>query len=477
MADIGEMLHAQIKADFEKRCAADGYITAIKRKIEKGTADMSDMSVYSRQLGARLRQAIESNVKEGDFTDGKIYFETARSILEPLLRDNYEDINAVCAEVQRELDKKQGIGLVPQKAAFPTERVRTVCGAVSTAEDFEQAQRRMASPAENITESFYSDYVEENADFRSSAGLDTYIERTDSSGCCAWCAALVGRYSYPDDVPDDIFRRHDNCSCDVSYVSSKGRQNVHTKKWETGKAQRIEYEASVPKPMRLTVEEAKAKEAEILAERTLTYRAKRGIIKAITVDDIVAADKGGTISKDVSETIIDTIKQMQSKEHFIFDDVAVVDFPDNPDGGTDVMRTNAIDVAGNPSVVLELNSKVFMGRNKAKMDRFFKGANNTTCNSLEDAVIHECGHAKTIYGRTYANYERIDTELSGDVFTKPIRGRSDGKSLKDLAGDVSELAQKDGLECIAECGVKLARGEEIAPELKAMYDTYISGGG
>lgn len=287
MADFGAELHDRIKADFERRCALDSYINAIRRKIENGKADMNDTSAYARQLGARLRQAIESNVREGDFTDGRIYFDTARSILEPLLRDNYEDINAVCEEVQRALDAKQGIGLQPQHADFPDERTRAACGGVAAAESSEKAVEVMGVTAESITKSMQVDFVQKNLDFRSQAGLDTYIERTDSSGCCSWCAALAGRYRYPDDVPRDIFRRHDNCTCDVSYVSNKGRQNVHSKKWTTpaaDMAKRIEYETSVPKPMKLTAEEARAKEAEILVQRALTYSANSGIINQTEVE-------------------------------------------------------------------------------------------------------------------------------------------------------------------------------------------------
>lgn len=48
---------------------------------------------------------------------------------------------------------------------------------------------------------------------------------------------------------------------------------------EQAKAQRIEYAASVPKPMKLTRAEAQAKQSEILAQRRLTYDRKRGKIQ------------------------------------------------------------------------------------------------------------------------------------------------------------------------------------------------------
>ena len=144
--------------------------------------------------------------------------------------------------------------------------------------------------AENITGSFQTDYIKKNAEFRSKAGLNCYIERKDGHNCCDWCAKLAGKYRYPDEVPKDVRRRHDNCTCDVSYASEKGRQNVHSKRWanEQAKAQRIAYAASLPKPMKLTKAEAIAKESEILTQRRLTYDRKRGIINEKSNKPIIA---------------------------------------------------------------------------------------------------------------------------------------------------------------------------------------------
>ena len=93
-------------------------------------------------------------------------------------------------------------------------------------------------------------------------------------------------------------------------------------------------------------------------------------------------------------------------------------------------------------------------------------------NNLMELVLHECAHAKTIRDKTYAAYEALDQELKGSVFRNPIPGRKDGKSLRDLAGDLSEYAQKDGLECISECHVLLDRGKTIDKDLKDFHDKY-----
>lgn len=278
--DIGIELHDKIKQAFDARCEKDSTLTHIKHKIENGTATMEDTSIYARRLGENLRKAIEGTTKPDDLPGEKMYYNIAQSILEPLLRDNYEDVNGICADVQQALDDKKGIGLKPQKASFPEERVRAAVNGAVVKETAEHAIQVLGRTAENITGSFQTDYIKKNAEFRSKAGLNCYIERKGGHNCCDWCRGLAGRYRYPDEVPKDVYRRHDNCTCDVSYVSEKRRQNVHSKQWanEQAKAQRIAYAASQPKPMKLTRAEAIAKESEILAQRRLTYDRKRGII-------------------------------------------------------------------------------------------------------------------------------------------------------------------------------------------------------
>ena len=43
--------------------------------------------------------------------------------------------------------------------------------------------------------------------------------------CCSRCAALEGRYRHPSEVPSDVYRRHDNCTCTVTYESGRGARS------------------------------------------------------------------------------------------------------------------------------------------------------------------------------------------------------------------------------------------------------------
>ena len=120
-------------------------------------------------------------------------------------------------------------------------------------------RRRMSSTPENITHSMADDYMKVNAEFRSKAGIDTYIERRDDGKCCEWCSKLAGRYRYPDQVPRDVFKRHDNCGCLVSYTTPGGmRQNVHSKRGWNDEDQR-EYLKQLDEEKKRKREERKAR--------------------------------------------------------------------------------------------------------------------------------------------------------------------------------------------------------------------------
>lgn len=93
-----------------------------------------------------------------------------------MLKDNYEFVNDLASQVQKSIDSKTKIQLNPQKAIYPIERINQVINAVSDVKaEWETIQRRLDSPVCTVTESFYDDYVKENAKFRNDSGLNCYI--------------------------------------------------------------------------------------------------------------------------------------------------------------------------------------------------------------------------------------------------------------------------------------------------------------
>lgn len=267
MEDIGEKLYELIQAEFEQLTARDVQLIGLSARIERGMATTRDISEYSLRLGTHLRTAIEHNVSADVLPNGRMYYNIADKILDQSLRNNYELVNDVAVRIQEAVDKQQDIHIRPQKADYPTERVRAAVGAASVPDiDEEKMIRRMGSPAENITAGFADDYMQVNAEFRSKAGMQAYIIRDDHSGCCPWCSKQAGKYAYPDDVPQDVYKRHDNCKCTVEYVTNGRKQNVHTKQQSmiSPEDRKRMAELSEKGSVRLSPEEAAAAENKAL---------------------------------------------------------------------------------------------------------------------------------------------------------------------------------------------------------------------
>ena len=243
------------------------------------------MEKYSRTLGNILTQSLKKFVTPDSLPDERLYYNIAQTVLEPMLKDNYEFVNDLASQVQKSIDSKAKIQLNPQKAIYPIERINQVINAVSDVNaEWETIQRRLDSPVCTVTESFYDDYVKENAKFRNDSGLNCYITRTASANCCKWCSSLAGRYAYSD-APPDIYRRHDNCTCTVTFENGKTRQDVWSKKtWEVKETPKENY-----KPKKFSNEQAKAVQQEnlqykgiknnLISEKLVDNPEKSGIMK------------------------------------------------------------------------------------------------------------------------------------------------------------------------------------------------------
>lgn len=227
--DVVPELKKAIETDFRTNMAKDAQVKAITKRIRDGTATLVDGHRYAEQAGKNLSKALRKNLTAETLPDGKLYYNIAKRTITPTLKNNYELVNKTASEIQEFLDYKAKIGLQSVKAQFPNERIIGLIDKM-TEDDItlEDALAWLDEPIVNNSEAFFDDYVKANADFRQSVGMKTTITRFVSSGCCTWCGDMAGTYDYKH-APDDIYRRHEHCRCDVVYESEKVVQNVWSK--------------------------------------------------------------------------------------------------------------------------------------------------------------------------------------------------------------------------------------------------------
>ena len=108
---------------------------------------------------------------------------------------------------------------------------------------------------------------------------------------------------------------------------------------------------------------------------------------------------------------------------------------------------------------ININSRILGGLTIKEADAMIANTKSNLPQSLKEAVIHECGHAKLIHGLSVEEVEKLYAAL-GNVHIEGI----------------SATAFSDGAECIAEVEVLLSRNAEVPKEAKALYDKYIRGG-
>lgn len=232
--------YKQLRTAIDKKLSTAPEFRAIVRRINSGKATFNDTSRYAQVISHIISRELSSAVL--DLSDRE-------SITAQLMRDSYDDINAVCARVQQAIDAQAGININPQQAAYPAERVQQFAHSLTdpTVED-SVIKRRAGAGSETITKSFHDDFIEKNAKFRNDAGLRCYIIRIGTN-CCDWCTEVAGKYEMGDQ-PEGIFRRHDNCDCTIIYdgqvlrgkLSDNGRRS---RTWEEVPDVNAEYSPPV----------------------------------------------------------------------------------------------------------------------------------------------------------------------------------------------------------------------------------------
>lgn len=215
-----------VREEVRERIRRDALLAKLRKKIDSGKATYADTAAYSIRSGKLLGEIFSRRLPE-------IPLEEREPLCVDLLHDQYIDINVAVDTVQRFRDEAQGFHLAPQHAPFDSKRGHQIGSSLrDLSKPVEVLQRRAKAATETTVKSMHDDRMKSEAKFRHNAGLDCRITRVAVNGCCPWCSDVAGRYRYGEE-PDDIYKRHDNCDCTVTFENGRKRQDVWSKReWE-----------------------------------------------------------------------------------------------------------------------------------------------------------------------------------------------------------------------------------------------------
>lgn len=236
MEDLTKKLLKAILDTYKKEINSNSQIKSILKKINNDKGDYKDAFGYAKELGKCLEKSFKSNISDDVLPDGKLDYYTAKNIIEPMCKENYNKISNRCMTIQTVLNKKSHIGIKGIKPLYKQDKVNGLINYISDAGKYSYREKSFLQALNTYSKSIVDDSVKTNADFHLNSGLNPRIIRRTSGKTCKWCQNLAGVYDYEDVKYNDngVFRRHANCDCVVIYDPGDGSKKVRdvwTKKW------------------------------------------------------------------------------------------------------------------------------------------------------------------------------------------------------------------------------------------------------
>lgn len=206
-------------------------LEAITRRIEAGAASYADAQRFAGVTGRVVGDILSREIC-ALFPSGKADRATIEMLLPPMLRDNYDIVTSITKQVQEGLNRKAGLHLKAVKPVYNKKRANGMVAEMIKTKAAAEKAPVVAQQIENAARAIVDDFVRTNVATHYHAGLAAKITRTATGKCCPWCGDLAGTYDYPN-VPKDVYRRHTNCDCLVTYDPGDGarrRRDVWSKK-------------------------------------------------------------------------------------------------------------------------------------------------------------------------------------------------------------------------------------------------------
>lgn len=315
MTEFGGKLLEEITETFTKKLERDKQLKVISNRVRGGT-DYGIADRYSVRIGELLSESIMENTKTLPYMSAEV----AREVLTPLLAADHDLIVAATNTVQENMNRLQGIGVGIQTPDLDTNRIDGFIEKVASYAVYDDAKWVLEEPIVNYSQAIVDQAMRKNMRQANSLGFRPQIRRTVGayevrqrkitrklkSGSrtytypfvvpCKWCAELAGTYDYTEvRAPgSDVFRRHEYCRCEVTYINNGKYQDVWSKaEWTTDNAQ--ERARAINAAVRRQESDAKVREAERVErisavetlQRELGYSARGAAITYNKYKDLI----------------------------------------------------------------------------------------------------------------------------------------------------------------------------------------------
>ena len=228
-----ELLEA-IDKELDSAIKRNKRLQRLYQKVRDGTTDFRNAQQFAIELGKELSNAFKMNIAVEELPNGKMTFSIANEVVRPELVKGYDYTASYFNEIQQNMYKAKNLNI---KGANPDLIESRIDGFVEklTSDEYEAVKFMLDDPAYivNYLEAVVDTGIKNNRGMLAQAGIKSRLIREVDGGACPWCLNLAGNYEYGEE-PDDVYRRHRDCHCKITYEFKDGfRQDSWSKNWFT----------------------------------------------------------------------------------------------------------------------------------------------------------------------------------------------------------------------------------------------------
>lgn len=223
MADFSSLKN-QILDDIKQNKTVATSQQRINAQLKNGTANYKSAADFSKALGSAVGDSFKKNVTD---VANEELGQFARDVVAPVYSQEQKTMLSVCSKVQKQVNADADLDINPVEIKQDVSRIQHIIQRFEEASSFDEVSFLIGkNVAQSIARGAVNDSIEDNIDFQEDAGLQTLIVRTDGGGCCDWCASLCGEFHSREELPEDFWRVHRNCSCVIDYRVGKTKDKI-----------------------------------------------------------------------------------------------------------------------------------------------------------------------------------------------------------------------------------------------------------
>lgn len=218
-------LWGAISTEFQSRMMADRRLARLSNKVSKGIASYKDVGAIAQRVGNHSAKALKKVLTADAVPGGIMTWGMAEKTVGRQARLQYDLISETALTVQKSLNQKAGLGLRAVVGDFDEDNIREILGRLSSGESLKDLTWLLDDPIVRNALSVADSAIRANADLDRKAGMKPTVTRIAEFNACAWCEDLAGTYDYADvrDKGNDVWRRHNNCRCEILYDPGDSR--------------------------------------------------------------------------------------------------------------------------------------------------------------------------------------------------------------------------------------------------------------